>query len=141
IVVLGIANRNPNGNGYVVAVHGEGNAIGNIAGNQLHAEEFDLMTAAADLDEIEEVNANCILMANLQQASTLGTQTDNAPVITDGLVEVHNYDNYYVNEIFNMFTHEEQYTKLLKPIPEPHQVQQNDSNVISEVSSMEQDGE
>ncbi|GJR54269.1 hypothetical protein Tco_1404790 [Tanacetum coccineum] len=26
---------------------------------------FDLMAAAADLDEIEEVNANCILMANL----------------------------------------------------------------------------
>nr|GFD61855.1 Gag-Pol polyprotein [Tanacetum cinerariifolium] len=34
---------------------------------QLQAEEFDLMAAAADLDEIEEVNANCILMANLQQ--------------------------------------------------------------------------
>nr|GFB48633.1 hypothetical protein [Tanacetum cinerariifolium] len=33
-----------------------------------------------DLDEIEEVNANCILMANLQQASTSGTQTDSAPV-------------------------------------------------------------
>ncbi|GJW20069.1 hypothetical protein Tco_0027505 [Tanacetum coccineum] len=29
---------------------------------------------------------------------------------------------------------EEQYTKLLEPIPEPHQVQQNDSNVISEIS-------
>nr|GEV05240.1 hypothetical protein [Tanacetum cinerariifolium] len=28
------------------------------------------MAAAADLDEIKEVNANCILMANLQQAST-----------------------------------------------------------------------
>nr|GEV44432.1 hypothetical protein [Tanacetum cinerariifolium] len=40
------------------------------AGIQLQAEEFDLMAAAADLDEIEEVNANCILMANLQQAST-----------------------------------------------------------------------
>ncbi|GKB54604.1 gag-pol polyprotein [Tanacetum coccineum] len=50
------------------------------AGIQLQAEEFDLMAAAADLDEIEEVNANCILMANLQQASTSGTQTDNAPV-------------------------------------------------------------
>nr|GFA18222.1 putative zinc finger, CCHC-type [Tanacetum cinerariifolium] len=37
---------------------------------QLQAEEYDLMAAAADLDEIEEVNANCILMANLQQAST-----------------------------------------------------------------------
>nr|GFD01734.1 hypothetical protein [Tanacetum cinerariifolium] len=33
-------------------------------------EEYDLMTAAADLDEIEEVNANCILIANLQQASS-----------------------------------------------------------------------
>nr|GEW74202.1 hypothetical protein [Tanacetum cinerariifolium] len=47
---------------------------------QLQAKEFDLMAAAADLDEIEEVNANCILMANLQQASTSGTQTDKAPV-------------------------------------------------------------
>nr|GFD46011.1 Gag-Pol polyprotein [Tanacetum cinerariifolium] len=43
---------------------------------QLQAEECDLMAAAADLDEIEEVNANCILMANLQQASSSGTQTD-----------------------------------------------------------------
>ncbi|GKA56869.1 hypothetical protein Tco_0755941 [Tanacetum coccineum] len=68
IVVMGIANQNPNGK------------------DQL------------DLDEIEEVNANCILMANLHQASTS----------------------------------EEQYTKLLEPIPEPHQVPQNDSNVISE---------
>nr|GEX31773.1 reverse transcriptase domain-containing protein [Tanacetum cinerariifolium] len=40
------------------------------AGIQLQAEEYDLMAAAADLNEIEEVNANCILMANLQQAST-----------------------------------------------------------------------
>nr|GEX22463.1 retrovirus-related Pol polyprotein from transposon TNT 1-94 [Tanacetum cinerariifolium] len=40
------------------------------AGIQLQAEEFHLMVVAADLDEIEEVNANCILMANLQQAST-----------------------------------------------------------------------
>nr|GFD26916.1 Gag-Pol polyprotein [Tanacetum cinerariifolium] len=43
-------------------------------------EEYDLMVAAADLDEIEKVNANCILMANLQQASSSGTQTDSAPV-------------------------------------------------------------
>nr|GFD55736.1 hypothetical protein [Tanacetum cinerariifolium] len=47
---------------------------------QLQAEEFDLIDVAADLDEIDEVNANCILMANLQQASTSGTQTDKAPV-------------------------------------------------------------
>ncbi|GKA13710.1 hypothetical protein Tco_0693356, partial [Tanacetum coccineum] len=79
------------------------------AGIQLQAEEFDLMAAAKDLDEIEEVNANCILMGNLQQASTSGTQTDKAPVYdSDGSVEVHDYENCYNNEIFDMFTQEEQ---------------------------------
>nr|GFC40152.1 hypothetical protein [Tanacetum cinerariifolium] len=110
------------------------------AGIQLQAEEYDLMAAAADLDEIEEVNANCILMANLQQASSSGTQTDSAPVYdSDGSVEVHeNYDN---NEIFNRFTQEEQYTELLEPIPESHQVPQNNNKVISEVTGVEQCGE
>nr|GEY41529.1 hypothetical protein [Tanacetum cinerariifolium] len=84
------------------------------------------MAATADLDEIEEVNANCILMANLQQASTSGTQTDSAPVYyTDGSAEVH--ENCDDNEIFNMFTQEEQYTELLEPIPESHLVPQNNS--------------
>nr|GEW85937.1 hypothetical protein [Tanacetum cinerariifolium] len=54
------------------------------AGIQLQAEEFDLMAAAADLDEIKE------------------------------------------------------YIELLKPIPEQHQVPQNDNDVISEVTSVEQ---
>nr|GEU85897.1 integrase, catalytic region, zinc finger, CCHC-type, peptidase aspartic, catalytic [Tanacetum cinerariifolium] len=58
------------------------------AGIQLQAEEFDFMAAAGDLDETEEVNANCILMANLQHASTYGTQLDKAPVYdTDGSAE------------------------------------------------------
>nr|GEY08444.1 integrase, catalytic region, zinc finger, CCHC-type, peptidase aspartic, catalytic [Tanacetum cinerariifolium] len=106
---------------------------------QLQAEEFDLMASAADLDEIKEVNANCILMDNLQQASTSGTQTDKAPVYDlDGSAEVHNYEKCYDNEIFNMFTQEEKYTELLKPIPKTHQVPLNDNNVISEVTSMEQ---
>nr|GEV36227.1 hypothetical protein [Tanacetum cinerariifolium] len=61
IVVLGIApqitnqNANQHRNGIVVAALAEGNANKNNG----------------DIDEIEEVNANCILMANLQQASTL----------------------------------------------------------------------
>nr|GEZ85119.1 hypothetical protein [Tanacetum cinerariifolium] len=59
------------------------------AGIQLQAEEFDFVAAAGDMDEIEEVNANCILMANLQQASTSGTQLDKAPVYdTDGSAKV-----------------------------------------------------
>nr|GFC52888.1 hypothetical protein [Tanacetum cinerariifolium] len=112
------------------------------AGIQLQAEEFDLMVAAADLDEIEEVNANCILIDNLQQASTSGTQTDKAPIHdSDGSAEVHDYENCNDNEIFNMFTQEEQYTELLEPIPESHQVPHNDSNVIFGVTSVEQSGE
>nr|GEV61782.1 integrase, catalytic region, zinc finger, CCHC-type, peptidase aspartic, catalytic [Tanacetum cinerariifolium] len=110
------------------------------AGIQLQAEEYDLMAAITDLDEIKEVNANCILIANLQQASTSRTQTDSAPVYdTDGSAEVH--ENCDDNELFNMFTQEEQYTKLLEPIPESHQVPQNDNDVISEDTSVEQGGE
>nr|GFB19504.1 hypothetical protein [Tanacetum cinerariifolium] len=84
------------------------------AGIQLQAEEFDFMAAAGDLDEIEEVNDNCILMANLQQVSTSGTQHDKAPVYdTDGSAE---------------------------PIPEPQLVPQNDNHVTSVALSMVQSG-
>nr|GEW61397.1 hypothetical protein [Tanacetum cinerariifolium] len=143
-------NQNLNGNGNLVASRAVGNATrqnGNQIrcyncrgmGIQLQAEEFDMMAAAVDLDEIEKVNANCILMANLQQALTSGTQTDKAPVYdSDGSTEVHNYEICYDDEIFNMFTQKEQYTELLEPIPEPHQVPHNDNNVISKDSSLEQ---
>nr|GEY61972.1 reverse transcriptase domain-containing protein [Tanacetum cinerariifolium] len=155
IGVPGNTNQNLNGNGNLVVARAEGNAAGyngnqircyncrgEEVGIQLQDEEFDLMAAAADLDEIKEVNANCILMANLQQASTSGTQTDKALVYdSDGSAEVHDYDNCNDNEIFNMFTQEEQYTELLEPIPEPHKVPQNDNNVIFEVTSVEQSGE
>nr|GEZ44563.1 hypothetical protein [Tanacetum cinerariifolium] len=107
------------------------------AGIQLQSEEFDLMAASADLDEIEEVNTNFILMANLQQASTSDIQTDKAPVYdSDGSAEVHNYEDCCDNEIFNMFSQEEQYTELLEPIIESHQVPQNDNNVITEINAL-----
>nr|GEU47790.1 integrase, catalytic region, zinc finger, CCHC-type, peptidase aspartic, catalytic [Tanacetum cinerariifolium] len=80
VVVPGIVNQNGTGN--IVAARAE--------------EEFNFMAAAGDLDEIEEANANCILMANLQHASTSGTQLDKAPVydtddLTEFLNEVKNY--------------------------------------------------
>nr|GEZ14690.1 hypothetical protein [Tanacetum cinerariifolium] len=78
---------------------------GNVNQNQIRNEEYDLMAAPADLDEIEEVIANCILMANMQQASTSGTQTDSDPV----------YDSDRSAE--------------------------NDNDVISEDTSVEQGGE
>nr|GFC08825.1 hypothetical protein [Tanacetum cinerariifolium] len=129
IGVQGNGNQNQIGNGNLVAARAEGNAarqngnqircynyrgVGHYARNctvrprirddaylqiqlliaykeeagiQLQAEEYDLMAAAADLDEIEE------------------------------------------------------YTELLEPILEPHQVPQNDNDVISEDTSVEQGGE
>nr|GEZ43979.1 hypothetical protein [Tanacetum cinerariifolium] len=111
------------------------------AGIQLQAEEFDFMAAVGYLDEIEEVKANCILMANLQQASTSGTQHDRAPVYEiDGSAEVQLSDNCYDNKIFNMFTQEEQYTDLLEPIPEPQLVPQNDNHVTYIAPSTVQSG-
>nr|GFB50237.1 hypothetical protein [Tanacetum cinerariifolium] len=141
IGVQGNGNQNQIRNGNFVAARAEGNAA-RQNGNQIRCYncrgvEYDLMAAAADLDKIKEVNANCILMASLQQASTSGTQNDSAPVYdTDRSAGVH--ENYDDNEIFNMFTQEEQYTELLEPIPESHQVPQNDNVVISEDTSVEQ---
>nr|GEV58508.1 hypothetical protein [Tanacetum cinerariifolium] len=90
------------------------------AGIQSTQEEFGFMATADAYEETKRVKANCILENNLQQASTSGTQFDKALV----------YDSDESAE----------YTELLEPIPEPHQVPQNDSNVISEVSSVEQGG-
>ncbi|GJU56255.1 retrovirus-related pol polyprotein from transposon TNT 1-94 [Tanacetum coccineum] len=89
IVVLWITNQNPNGNGNVTQLL---IAQKEEAGIQLQAKEFDLMADALDLDEIDEVNANCILMANFQQASTSSTQTDKALVYdSDGSAEENGY--------------------------------------------------
>nr|GEV64292.1 hypothetical protein [Tanacetum cinerariifolium] len=147
VVVPGIANQNGTGNVVDAKVEGTGN--GNQArcynykglGFQLQAEEFDFMATAGDLDKIEEVNSNCILMANLQHASTSGTQLDKALVYdTGGSGEVQLNDNCYDNEIFNMFTLEEHYTDLLEPIPKPQLVPQNDNHVTSVAPSMVQSG-
>nr|GEU34838.1 hypothetical protein [Tanacetum cinerariifolium] len=143
VVILGITNQNGTGN--VVAARAEGIGNGNQARGRsmdlTQAEEFDFMDAAGDLDKIEEVNANCILMVNLQNGSTSGTQLDEAPVYdTDGSAEVQLNDNCYDNEIFNMFTQEEQYTDLLEPILEPQIVPQNDNRVTSIAPSMVQSG-
>nr|GEX84773.1 hypothetical protein [Tanacetum cinerariifolium] len=61
VVVPGIANQNGTGNVVALLI-----AQKEEEGIQLQVEEFDFMAAAGDLDKIEEVNANCILMANLQ---------------------------------------------------------------------------
>nr|GEW80880.1 hypothetical protein [Tanacetum cinerariifolium] len=88
VVIPRIANQNGTGN--VIAARAEG--------IQLQAEEFDFMAAVGNLDEIEKVNANCILMANLQHASTSGTQLDKTSVYdTDGSAKL--FQNSYQRAI------------------------------------------
>nr|GEV19867.1 hypothetical protein [Tanacetum cinerariifolium] len=90
VVVPGITNQNGTGNVVAARVEGTGNRNQSRCYNC--REEFDFMAAAGDLDEIEEINANCILMANLQHASSSGTQLDKAPVYdTDGSAENDNH--------------------------------------------------
>nr|GEW07208.1 hypothetical protein [Tanacetum cinerariifolium] len=130
-VISWIANQYRIGN--VVTTRDEANGI------QLISEEFDFMAAVGACVETVRANANYTLENNLQQASTFGTQSDKAPVHdSDESAEVHLSENCYGNAIFNMFTQEEQYTELLEPIPETHQVQQNNSNVIYVVSNVKQ---
>ncbi|GKE40967.1 hypothetical protein Tco_1464372, partial [Tanacetum coccineum] len=113
IVVSGIANQNPNGNRNVVVAQAEVRprrkdvaylqtqlliAQKEKAGIQLQAEEFDLMAAVADLDEIEE------------------TDQLRYTIMTNAIITIYSIC-------------------LLK-----RSSKQNDSNGISEVSSMEQSG-
>nr|GEX84532.1 DNA polymerase epsilon catalytic subunit A-like [Tanacetum cinerariifolium] len=108
-----LRNGNQTGNGEWVIM------LGTARSDQ--GEGTLLIFRHADLDEIEKVNANCILMANLQQASTSGTQIDKALVYdSDGSAE---------------------YTEVLEPIPKPHLVPQNNNAIIYEVTSAEQSGE
>nr|GFA54236.1 hypothetical protein [Tanacetum cinerariifolium] len=65
IGVQGNENHNQIRNGNLVTTRAEGNADGQN-GNQIRCYNC----RGVDMDEIEEVNANCILMANLQQEST-----------------------------------------------------------------------
>ncbi|GJW48636.1 gag-pol polyprotein [Tanacetum coccineum] len=125
---------NYNGNGNVVVARAEGNVNGNN-GNQIRCYNYRGLghyarnctvrpSRRGDINEIEEVNANYVLMDNLKQASTSGIQIGKTLVYdSDGTSEVPDSYNCYDNEIFNMFTQEEQYTELLKPISEPYKVQ------------------
>ncbi|GJX65338.1 hypothetical protein Tco_0299681 [Tanacetum coccineum] len=77
----------------------------------------DVVTASAEgndaYEEIERVKVNCTSEDTLQLASTSGTQSDNAPVYnSDGSTEVPKDENGYDHDIFNMLTHEVQYTGL-----------------------------
>ncbi|GKE20419.1 hypothetical protein Tco_1431931 [Tanacetum coccineum] len=94
-VVSEIANQYGNGNVVTAPVEGNGNGIND------------------DYEETKRVKVNCTSEDTLQLASTSGTQSDNAPVYdSDGSTEVPKDEKCYDHDIFNMLTHEVQYTDL-----------------------------
>ncbi|GJZ91255.1 hypothetical protein Tco_0663182 [Tanacetum coccineum] len=113
-VVSEIANQYGNRNVVTAPVEGNGNGISgnpircyNCRGDgyyakQLHskAKETGCCLSSATVD-------------TLQQASTSRTQSDNAPIYdSDGSTKVPKDENCYDHDIFNMLTHEVQYTDL-----------------------------
>ncbi|GKA96904.1 hypothetical protein Tco_0824798 [Tanacetum coccineum] len=106
-VVLEIANQYGNGNVVTAPAEGNGNGInGNPISNSCRLlrgmksgsktqEEFEFMAAADAYKETKRVKVNCTSENTLQQASTSGTQFDNAPVYdSDGSTEI-SYDKAY----------------------------------------------
>ncbi|GJY38977.1 retrovirus-related pol polyprotein from transposon TNT 1-94 [Tanacetum coccineum] len=112
IVVPGIANQNANQNrnGNVVAARAEGNGNGNNR-NQIRCYNCKGFGHCARNDtvrprrrDIEEVNASCILMANMQQASTSNTHADKAPIYdSDGSDETVDQNRATVEETHAYF--------------------------------------
>ncbi|GJW09692.1 putative reverse transcriptase domain-containing protein [Tanacetum coccineum] len=95
------------------------------AGIQSIQEEFEFMTTADAHEETERVKVKCTSEDTLQQASTSGTQSDNAPVYdSDGSTEVPKDENCYDHDIFNMLTHEVQYTDLQTELDPYNDMQQ-----------------
>ncbi|GJR83933.1 hypothetical protein Tco_0154718 [Tanacetum coccineum] len=79
-------------------------------GIQSTQEEFEFMAAVDAYEETKRVTMNCTSEDTLQQASTSGTQSDNAPVYdSDRSTEVPKDENCYDHDIFNMLTHEVQF--------------------------------
>ncbi|GJR38493.1 hypothetical protein Tco_1214177 [Tanacetum coccineum] len=129
IVISGIANQNPNRNGNVVIAQAEGNANGNN-GNQIRC-----YNCQGD----DHLACNCRVKPGKQDAAYLQKQMQIALKEEAG-IQLTQEEFDFMADAGAYEEIERQYTKLLEPIPESHQVLQNDSNVISKVSSVEQSG-
>nr|GEW18441.1 DNA-directed DNA polymerase [Tanacetum cinerariifolium] len=77
----------------------------------------------ADLDEIEEVNENCILMANLQQASSSCTQTDSTPVYdSDGSAETKDLHTADYTQLYDFLKYNQKESYMQQPMPNPEDI-------------------
>ncbi|GJY96778.1 hypothetical protein Tco_0513688 [Tanacetum coccineum] len=82
----------------------------------LTAEQHDFLVVASDEERKEgELNVNYIFMTKFKAASS---NTNIAHVYdTNGLSEVPNFNNYYVNEIYSLFAHDEHVSRSYLWIP------------------------
>ncbi|GJX78157.1 gag-pol polyprotein [Tanacetum coccineum] len=165
-VVSEIANQYGNGNVVIARAYGNSNGIngnqtrcyncrgeGHYASNctvnprkrdaaylqqQLQITlDLEFMAAADTYEETERVKVNCTSKVTLQQASTFGTQSDNAPVYdSDGSTEVPKDENCYDHDIFNMLTHNAQYTDLQTELDRSKEKLENWALLIKEKNTL-----
>ncbi|GJU69336.1 hypothetical protein Tco_1255595 [Tanacetum coccineum] len=133
-IVLEIANHYRNGNVETTPAEGNGNGIN---GNPIRC--YKAKPRKQDAAYLQQQ----LQIAQEEEAGIQSTQEEfdfMAAASAYEETERENANYTLENNLQQASTSEEQYTKLLEPIPEPHQVPQNDCNVISEVSSVEQGG-
>nr|GFA16093.1 hypothetical protein [Tanacetum cinerariifolium] len=117
------------GNANLVAARAEGNVAGHN-GNQIRCYNYR---------GVGHFARNCTIRPRIRDAIYLQTQLLIAQKEEEG-IQLQDEEFDLMAAVANLDEIEE-YTELLEPIPEPHQVPQNDNNIISEVTSMEQSGE
>ncbi|GKA91546.1 gag-pol polyprotein [Tanacetum coccineum] len=128
-VVLEISNQYGNGNVVTTPTEGNGNGINgnpircyNCRGEGHYASNCIVKSRKRDVAYLqqqlqiaqeEEARIQSTQEEFEFQASTSGTQSDNAPIYdSNGSTEVPKDENCYDHDIFNMLTHEVQYTDL-----------------------------
>ncbi|GKB29307.1 hypothetical protein Tco_0868708, partial [Tanacetum coccineum] len=96
---------------------------------EITAEQHDFLAYTSDEEcEDREFNANCIFLTRLQSTSS---NKDTALVYdTSGISEVPKFDNYYDNEICNLFAYEEEHLELHESTQATYAKQHNDSHVF-----------
>ncbi|GKB54657.1 hypothetical protein Tco_0905410 [Tanacetum coccineum] len=125
-VVLEIANQYGNGNVETAPAEGNGNGKnGNLIRCYNYRGEGHYASNCTMLMKKQRVKVNCTSEDTLQQASTSGTLSENAPVYdSDRSTKVPKDENCYDHDIFNMLTHEVQYTDLQTELDPYNDMQQ-----------------
>ncbi|PWA89320.1 hypothetical protein CTI12_AA112170 [Artemisia annua] len=110
------------------------------AGFQLNAEENDFMALMDDMEEQEDIDANYIFMANLQEAK-YDTDSDTPPVYdTNAISEVPLFNTCNNNAIFDMSPHEEQHSETSAPTYYIYMDTPSSSNIDSATPDMNHSG-